>query len=161
MTYVTYYDALAFTASRQPPKSLPSEAQWTRAVAVMLALSALAPSGEGPGSESLDDNGEDQGEEDNALEYSRRAAGILYISGAPYFEWTSSPWTDLAGERNDSSDVGFRSPVVIQGGAFDASGNFRGTERRSMIYESRHEWLSFRGVMALPETLEGLARWVP
>ena len=161
MTHVTYYDALAFTASRQPPKSLPSEAQWARAIAVSLDLSALASTGEGPGAESLNGSDEDQAEEEDAPEYSRRAAGILYISGAPYFEWTSSPWTDLAGARSASADVGFRSPVVIRGLAFDASGNFLGTERRSMIYESKHEWLTFRGVMALPETLEGLTRWVP
>ena len=161
MTHVTYYDALAFSASRQPPMSLPSEAQWARAIAVSLDLSALARTGGDPGAESPDDSSEDQAQEENALKYSRRAAGIFYISGAPYFEWTSSPWTDLAGGRSASADVGFRSPVVIRGSTFDVSGNFLGTERRSMLYESKHGLVSFRGVMALPETLEALLRWVP
>ncbi|MDK1021428.1 MAG: bifunctional serine/threonine-protein kinase/formylglycine-generating enzyme family protein [Candidatus Hydrogenedentes bacterium] len=160
MTHVTYYDALAFAASQRPPKRLPSEAQWARAIRVFLDLSALAPTGEGPGGESLDERGEDRAEEENPLEFSRHAAGILYVSRAPYFEWTSSPWTDLAGERYAAAHVGFGSPVVIRGGAFDAFGNLRAIERRSMMYESKHRFVTFRGVMALPETLDGLARWV-
>ena len=161
MTYVTYYDALAFTASQRPSKSLPSEAQWTRALAVSLARSALAPSSEDRGSESKHDTDADPAEEDNGSEFSRRAAGILYISGQPYFEWTSSPWTDFSAERIGSTDVTFRSPVVIRGGVFDALGHFLGTERNSMMYESQHQSLTFRGVMSLPDTLEGLARFAP
>ncbi len=160
MTHVAYYDALAFAASQQPPKSLPSEAQWARAIRVSLERSALVPTGGGPVAESPDERGEDEAEKENPLKFSRHAAGILYVSGAPYFEWTSSLWTGLAGEPYAAGDVGFGSPVAIRGGAFDAYGNFRALERQRMMYESKHGSVTFRGVLALPETLEGLARWV-
>ncbi len=132
-----------------------------RALAVSLKGSTLAQSGEGIDSEAIDEPVPDQIEDNNPSGISRNAAGILYIYGAPYFEWTSSPWTDLTGDRIASSEVTFRSPVVIRGGAFDASDNFRGSERDSMIYESQHELLTFRGVLSFPVTLEGLARFDP
>ncbi len=157
MAHVTYYDALAFVGSQG--KRLPSEAQWARAIQVSLERSALARTGDGPAAESLDEGEEDKAEEEDPLEFSRHAEGTLYVSGA-YFEWTSSPWLDPVGGRYAAGDLGFRSPVVIRGEVFDALGNFAVFERGMMLYESKQGSVAFRGVMALPETLEGLARWV-
>ncbi len=161
MTYVTHYDAVAYVASHTPPKHLPTEAQWARAVAVAFDRSALNSPATDLSADSSYEAGPDDSDESEEREASRRAARTLYISGGGYFERTRSVWTDALGVPPASTHVGFRSQVVIRGGVFNASGGLHSSERQAMMYELADPWVGFRGVITLPTSIKALTRLVP
>lgn len=161
MTYVTHYDAVAYLASQTPPKRLPTEAQWVRAVEIAFDRSTLSSQDIDMSADASAETGPGDSDKPEERDASRRAAGSLYLSGGGYFEWTRSAWTEAPGAPPASSHVGFRSPVVIRGRLLNASGGQRNADRQAMMYELANPWVGFRGVIELPTSLEALARWDP
>lgn len=153
---VTYYDALAFVATRHPPKMLPTEAQWARAIREGSNSGTLVSAEGGIPVEDFD--AATSGEEDEVAEAaSRHATRILYLQGRRFFEWTRSLWTELPGHASTGMEAGFGSALVARGGRFNAAGLYRADGREPMLYESAAPWLGFRGVIELPRSVEDRA----
>ncbi len=125
MTYVTYYDALAFAAHRGSSYRLPSVAEWVRAM--------------GAGDT-----------EDGVLTWQNafdEHPKTLHAYGSDLYEWTR---TLVSGEDRQP---GFYDDLVILGGAFDAENRYTPGSKGHLLYQEAVPGVGFRCVLTLPGTL--------
>ena len=157
MSSLTFYDALAFVATRRPPKRLPTEAQWMRSVVEGVSAGAIASAEEGVPALELRASDPDE-ESDDAVTATRRAAQTLYMQGQDFSEWTRSLSTELPGHAASTKEAAFGSTFITRGGSFDERGHYRMAQRASMVFESASPWVGFRGVVELPASIEDRVR---
>ncbi|PCJ59172.1 MAG: hypothetical protein COA73_09270 [Candidatus Hydrogenedentota bacterium] len=126
MTYVTYYDALAFAAHGEPSRRLPTSSHWIRAM-----------------SAGVDEEGVLRW---NAMADSSSKAVHAY--GARLFEWTCTL------DSGEQSTPGFYDEMIIVGGSFDTMDSFVPGSTRKLLYQNFAPHVGFRCVLAMPSTLE-------
>lgn len=143
VTNVTFYDALAFAASRPGPKTLPTEAQWVRA-----AQGAKPPPA--PALPESEDRYEGLAPVGNFPE-DTSDFGCLDMAGNAA-EWTLSPFDPINGGRPE--DLDFGSDICVRGGNFLAPADAPLTARYAAKFEYAADTIGFRCVRNLPFTLD-------
>jgi hypothetical protein len=128
VTHVTAYEAIAYLAAQEPPRTLPTQAQWSRAV-------------QAAEEEAFFDRVALNGEGDAEANEADETAPLNLEVGEMLGEWTETP-----GGSAESDPFRFGQALRIVGDAGIAS----------LPYEARHPNVGFRGASPMPRDLRVL-----
>ena len=155
MTGAAYYDAIAFLASADPPKRLPTAAELER------ALNDAALAGQVREFGVVDEVAESEGPEegDKVEEVPERIAHtVLEIPGHFYGVQRWREWTSSIINLDSSETPMFGDDVALVGARWTQSGDLLAAPGGSSRYEWSDSSLGFRGKVDLPRSLAELGR---
>lgn len=166
MTYVSYYDALAYASNQNPPKTLPTVAQWDHAVSVAKTRGLLMRADRSVPSptnsdKTLSSTGELETDSEAADAENARYQKILF-SYPDLRLWTQTvSYSYAEGLPKDSQGAPiptFDTPMVTVGTWIDEFDELTASAPEDIRYESRFEDVGFRCVLALPGSLSGIGK---
>lgn len=164
ITYVTYYDALAFAAAHG--KDLPTEAQWARAAYGAPGASPAYPWGDAA---NADPDAEDPDAPSNLPGDADEYPGLAPVQSFPttdvtafgvydmagnVTEWTRTPYLPLESPSESIPEPTFGVAMVVRGGNYDRDATL--DTRDNCPYEGADHRIGFRCVKPFPTDLAAI-----